>query len=148
MTYTLRPATPEDCRAVWLWRNDPVSRAASLETAVVPFETHQAWFDQALTDPGRVLMIGMAADGSKVGLLRLDRMADGGMRIGVNIAPEWRGRGAGRVLLAQVVAGARGERLTAEVRSDNLASIRLFDGAGFARKGEADGVILFGRPPG
>jgi ribosomal protein S18 acetylase RimI-like enzyme len=143
--FGLRPATRHDCRDVWLWRNDPVSRAASHDTGAIPYALHTAWFDAALADPARILMIGTASDRSSVGLVRLERMADRGLRIGINIAPEWRGRGVGRALLAEVLSATPGARLTADVRSDNLASIRLFSGAGFARRGEADGIVVFER---
>ena len=145
LSVNLRPATPADARRVWAWRNDPASRAASLNLAQIPYPAHEAWFSAALADPARTLLIGATAEGEAVGMVRFDRMAAVETRVSIAIDPAWRGRGVGRVLLAQAVARRLGEPLRAEVRDGNAASLRLFEGCGFQRLSQQDGVVLFGR---
>ncbi len=129
----VRPAELCDSRDVWNWRNDPDTRSASRETAPVPWDVHEAWFARALSDPSKILLVGVDLETrDKVGLVRLDQLESGQRLVGINMAPEWRGRGVGRQLLAKALERASG-RLLAEVRPENTASIRLFEKLGFRR---------------
>ena len=143
----VRPAEAADAEDVWRWRNDAESRAASRNTEPVPWPAHQAWFARALREPAKTLLIGVDPDAAaKVGLVRFDVTAEGERLIGVNVAPERRGQGYGARLLAAALAAVRGTgNLVAEVRRDNAASVRLFEGLGFRRRSEAGDFIVFER---
>ncbi len=54
---TLRPAGQEDCRRVWLWRNDEETRRASFDSSPIPFETHEPWFRESLRRPDRKIYV-------------------------------------------------------------------------------------------
>ena len=54
----LRRANPADAIDVWRWRNDPVTRAMSRSQGETTRESHLAWFDAALADFRRTLLIG------------------------------------------------------------------------------------------
>lgn len=130
---TLRPATPEDCRQVWLWRNDPDTRRASFDSAPIPWAAHEAWFRRSLEQEDRQLWV-VLAEGAACGMARLDtsgREAE----VSINLAPEWRRRGVGPaalLALADVAFRIRGiERLVASVKPDNQASLSAFRKAGF-----------------
>ena len=143
----IRLAQPEDAEAVWRCRNDGDSRAASRNTAEVAWPEHQAWFSRALTDPARVLLIGVETGSDrKVGLVRFDTLENGERLVGVNVAPEQRGRGLSAPLLAAGIARLSSPaQLVAEVRRDNVASLRLFEGLGFRRREESGDFIVFER---
>lgn len=142
----VRPAETSDAEDVWRWRNDAESRSASRQTDEVPWPEHEAWFARAIRDPDKTLLIGSdPATGEKVGLVRLDRRADGARLVGINIAPEQRGRGHGTRLLKAALAAAGSDRLIAEVRKENARSMRLFEEAGFRRVGAADGFVTLQR---
>jgi len=144
---TIRPATLDDMKAVFDWANDPGTRKASFTSTEIPWETHVAWYSASLESGDRVLLIA-ERDGERLGLLRFDRHRDreGWERcsIGINIAPEQRGKGLGTTLLVQGVDEARKVgigTIIAEIRPDNVASVRAFEKAGyvFLEEGEQTG---------
>ncbi len=133
---TLRPAGEGDARRLLDWANDASTRAASFDREPITWEEHVEWLDAVLADPGRRLWIGQVA-GRAVGQVRVDRAPDGTGLVSIGLAPEARGRGLGRALLAAGLDAAARElgihRARAIVRADNLPSRRLFEAAGFTR---------------
>ena len=141
----IRRAELCDARDVWGWRNDPETRSASRETEPVPWDAHEAWFARALEEPTKTLLIGIDPETrEKVGLVRFDRLESGHRLVGINVAPNWRGRGVGARLLAEALERQEGS-LVAEVRPDNRASIRLFEKLGFRRRTQSGGFLVFER---
>lgn len=70
-TYLLREAVPSDCRLLYDWRMDPVTRAGSFCHDTFPYEEHEQWFRKLMADPCRKQFI----------LLRLPAgVATGGIR--------------------------------------------------------------------
>ena len=65
-TYLLREAVPSDCRLLYDWRMDPVTRAGSFCHDTFPYEEHEQWFRRLMADPCRKQFI----------LLRLPAQAD------------------------------------------------------------------------
>jgi UDP-2,4-diacetamido-2,4,6-trideoxy-beta-L-altropyranose hydrolase len=134
---TLRPATPEDCRQVWLWRNDEGTRAASFDTSPISFETHERWFHESLRHRDRHVYI-VLVDGQEAGVVRLDVAGARGI-VNIHLAPEWRGRGVGPRTLAALEDVAFGPlhltRMEAEVKAGNAASLAAFQKVGFTLVG-------------
>ena len=134
---TLRPATPEDCRQVWLWRNDEGTRAASFDTSPISFETHERWFHESLRHRDRHVYI-VLVDGQEAGVVRLDVAGARGI-VNIHLAPEWRGRGVGPRTLAALEDVAFGSlhltRMEAEVKAGNPASLAAFQKVGFTLVG-------------
>ncbi|HUO13280.1 MAG TPA: GNAT family N-acetyltransferase [Caulobacteraceae bacterium] len=137
----VRPATQDDCRVIWLWRNDPLTRAMSRMPDAVPWETHRAWFTKVLADPARTILVGEVA-GDSVGMVRLDRGNE--TEVSIEIAPSQRGRGLGRALLEAALEGVAG-RLVADVKTENTASRLLFERAGFVPDAPKSGLIRYRR---
>ncbi|MBX3126678.1 MAG: GNAT family N-acetyltransferase [Polyangiaceae bacterium] len=135
----LRPATAEDCRRVYEWANDPVTRRASFHSAEITWAEHSMWFEASLANPRRQLFIG-EADGEPCALLRLDHGPDQCAEIGINLAPGQRGRRLGTPLLraaSQLAESSQVRRLVAHIKPDNPASLRTFVSAGYQPAGEA-----------
>jgi pseudaminic acid synthase len=137
----VRRATNDDALDVLAWRNDPTTRAMSRDTAIIEEAEHAAWFERALGDPRRLLLIGEEG-GDKVGMVRIDRGETS--EISININPRLRGRGRGAALLAKALARFDGP-LLARVKHGNVASKRLFGKAGFTLVGEHDGMLCYRR---
>ena len=132
---SLRPARPDDCRLVFDWANDPATRAASFHSEVIAFEDHARWYEGSLGGTRRYLRIA-ELDAAPVGLVRFDRLDADETRaeIGINLAPEHRGRRlAVPILLAATEeASALGLRtVVARIRPENAPSIRAFERAGY-----------------
>lgn len=131
---TLRPATGQDTRPVWAWRNAPEIRATAIDTAEIPWESHSAWFARRIADPKCVMLIAEEG-GNGVGVVRFDLDAETAT-VSIFLAPGHAGRGMGRAVLQ---AGERRvetlhpeiRRFLADVRPENGASIALFKAADY-----------------
>jgi RimJ/RimL family protein N-acetyltransferase len=132
----VRPAGPHDAELLLAWANDPLTRAAGFHPRPIEPEEHRAWLAERLASSSSRLLIGLA-DGQPFGQIRLERAEDGVAEVSIAIAPEARGRGLGRQLLDTGLAAALADRsfavsaFVARIRPGNVASIRLFGGAGF-----------------
>ena len=141
---TLRKATPDDAADLLAWRNDPLTRAMSRNSDPVEAADHARWFQRALQDPTCTLLIG-EDDGRKIGMVRLSRGEE--TEVSINLNPAVRGRGLSRELLTKALAQESGA-LLAVIKPENLASIRLFEGAGFVLEETRDGLARYVRAAG
>ena len=57
MPYLLRPAVEDDKLDILGWRNQPQVRKAMLTQEEISLETHLSWWDKAMADPTRRLLI-------------------------------------------------------------------------------------------
>ncbi|QOZ52009.1 UDP-2,4-diacetamido-2,4,6-trideoxy-beta-L-altropyranose hydrolase [Bradyrhizobium sp. CCBAU 53338] len=134
-TLTLRRAAVEDARRLWLWRNDPGTRALFGDTRAVPWDTHSAWFASRLADPTTLIFI-LELDGRPCGNVRFHTELTGTATVSIALARHIRGQGhgAGALVLACREAFRQGfcERIEARVKRENLASQRTFLKSGFA----------------
>lgn len=133
-----RPATMEDAQLLFDWRNDPSTRAASHNTQAIEFSSHVQWLERALADKNRRLLIAMV-DGIAVGTCRTDH-AGGATELSWTVAPHARGKGIGRKMVTEL-ARATQPPLTAEIRADNAASIKIAEAAGFSIVRASDGIL-------
>jgi RimJ/RimL family protein N-acetyltransferase len=141
----LRRATVDDASDVLAWRNDPESIAASKTPKPVDRADHLQWFQRAIGDPNRLILVG-EEDSQKIGMVRFDHRPDHWL-VSINLAPSARGKGYGRKALSGAIDALRAEvgqcRIVAEVKSDNTPSLRLFEALGFVRQGEQEGFQSF-----
>jgi UDP-2,4-diacetamido-2,4,6-trideoxy-beta-L-altropyranose hydrolase len=154
---TVRRATTDDAMLLLAWANDPVTRAAGFRPDPIDAATHRAWLDERLASPSSRLFVGLERD-TPVGQVRLDVEADGRAEVGIAVAPGARRRGIGRRLLeAGLAAGLADPALhievfVARIRPGNVASLALFDRAGFRAAGTdvVAGVpcLVYERPAG
>jgi spore coat polysaccharide biosynthesis predicted glycosyltransferase SpsG len=126
-----RPATLKDSRLLWLWRNDPLTRAGSRSTAEVPWDEHLRWLAASLAERDRRLYLVSDAVGA-VGTVRWDRVRtpeplgspaggeDHEWEVSVTVAPQRRGQSLARPLLR---AGERA--LSEETSAPPTASARV-----------------------
>ena len=137
----LRRATAADADLLLGWANDPATRAASFHPDPIDAAGHESWLAARLASPTTTFWIGEDGGGRPVGQVRVE-----GEEISISVAPDLRGRGFGRALLAAAVEEAGRtlpiERLLARVRVDNPASLSLFAGAGFVElsRGLCEGI--------
>lgn len=140
----LRAATAEDCRAVWLWRNDVETRRASFDSSFIEYETHRRWFLESLERPERKIYI-VLEDGEACGVVRLDVTA---RQATVSIFLDRRRQGHGlgpRALDAVADVAGRDLHLNcllALIKPDNDASLAAFKRAGFTPSPTAPAVTM------
>lgn len=127
----LRPATPDDARRAFDWRNDPATRTVSRNAAALDWDAHAAWFDQALADPTRQLFVGYVGD-VPVGFIRLDKSDGHDVEVSLYLDPALHGLGLGGPLLRAVEPHVPdGAAILAEVLGGNETSARLFAANGY-----------------
>lgn len=136
----LRKATMEDAERLFQWRNDPVTRAASINRDPVAWHDHLAWLEASLTNPLREILI--AEDGVPLGTVRLDK--DLRTEVSITLAPAARGHGQATSLIA-LATQTKGP-FVARIRPDNPASRRAFQKAGFQFTHHAEGMDWFLKP--
>lgn len=138
MPETLRPADISDAKRLWEWRNDDDARRASLNTEPVPWERHLEWLTARLHDPATRLLV-LEVNGVPAGQARLDVHEDEA-ELSFALAPDFRGRGLGAVLVERAAGhacaqlGVRAVRAIA--KAANVRSLKAFERAGFERAGE------------
>lgn len=131
----LRPATHDDAELLFAWRNDPVTRAASFDTQIVPRAAHLTWMRHSLKSGDRFIRIA-ELDDRAIGVIRLDRVRDAAT-LSITLAPEVRGKRLAATLLRHAIRDATDlgiGRIDAMIRSSNAASRRAFTAAGFAER--------------
>ena len=138
---TLRPATEADEALLLEWANDPVTRGAGFRPDLITADEHRRWFADRIRSATSRLYIGMSGS-TPVGQVRLDRLPDGRVEVGIAVAPEARGRGMGGAILRRAMdegrrdGGLAARTFQARTRPHTAASRGLFRGAGFGGAGE------------
>jgi UDP-2,4-diacetamido-2,4,6-trideoxy-beta-L-altropyranose hydrolase len=132
-----RPANSDDCRTIWEWANDPVTRRMSFSSEPIAWETHVQWFEHRLKDASCLFLIGEDQSGTPIGQVRYEGEKPYEVTISVSIAPEFRGRGYGEAMIALSIDELlpHPKLIHAYIKPDNLASIRAFEKAGFVDHG-------------
>ena len=131
---TVRGAVPEDCRIIWEWWNDPVTREMMKANDIVPWEDHRAWYGKMIEDRDRVPYVGLV-NSQPAGVFRYDLQAIGVYDVSINLNPAFRGKGYATRLLVKSIEYLRGEREVARIfamlKKVNIPSMKTFAGAGF-----------------
>lgn len=123
-----RPATMDDAIDIWHWRFDGNAAQYYRQTRVPTLEQHMAWFEQALADPQR-LMIVVDDEGQPIGHVRFDLSQDSEAEVSICLAPGARGKRLAYPVLRAALSLARRRgirRVTAAVHRENLSSLALF----------------------
>jgi UDP-2,4-diacetamido-2,4,6-trideoxy-beta-L-altropyranose hydrolase len=138
---TLRPATDEDSRALWMLANEPSVRQQSFDPSSITWETHAAWFKRISGSPAARMWV-MVGESGLAGQIRYEARATDA-EIGISVAPSFRGFGLSARLLVSTWATACRELGTRRARgivfATNVSSAAAFREAGF---GETGGLQL------
>jgi RimJ/RimL family protein N-acetyltransferase len=126
MQMYLRDAKESDVDVLLIWRNDPVTRQNSLNQSVVRRQDHKKWFYERMMSPNCDLLIA-EVDSTPVGVARLDWDSSiANCDLSFTVAPEHRGKGFGLEMLRLALKRLHNVRVCAEVRTSNVASLRIF----------------------
>ena len=136
----VRPVSAADRDILLEWANDPTTRSNGFTPEAISFEDHGRWFARRLADPDTRIWILEGRSGVPVAQVRYER-AGGAAEVGISVSRADRGKGHGTAILiatADLAARELGVReLVALVLPDNLASVRIFEKAGYRPAGEA-----------
>jgi len=130
-----RLATPEDCRRIWEWRNEPATRESSFDDQIIPYEDHESWFLSKMQDPGIRIFIAMNEENLDIGYVRFNISA-ADAEISISVDKDQRGQGIGSATIQgasdQILSSDAANRVIAYVKDDNPASLKAFRRAGFS----------------
>ncbi len=140
MKIVLRTADFNDCDMLFSNRNDELTRKNSLDTAPIDFKSHQEWLVRCLHDPQRALFI-FEVENEAVGTSRLDRFPEY-TQMSWSVFPAYRKRGYGVLLVRETLKHAKG-LVRAEVKSENTASKKIAEKAGFVLQEEKNGLCQY-----
>ncbi len=135
----LRAATLYDRNALFRWRNDIRVRAQSIQPDLIAWEEHCAWLEALVLNPNQTLLIA-EVDDFPVGVLRFDVRASALNETHAIVSIYRVPGGTGKSLAAQMlVAGHQAlnkeypelQSIYAEIKPENVASIRAFLAAGY-----------------
>jgi len=141
MSFKIESANLSHSENIWKWRNDPITLSVCRNANEVSWEDHDSWFNRSLENPDRYFYIGVSVtpdDETPIGVIRFDVSSSfpEQCEVSINIAPSARGKRFGCLLLNDGTQRFVGEicrpiRIFAEVKMDNLVSMRLFASAGY-----------------
>ena len=147
MIVIARKANMGDCKEVFEWRNDSITRQMSFTSNVVLWEDHLRWYELSLASEKRLLLICEAKEkvkNIKLGIVRFDFVDDGRIsEISINLSPSVRGKGYGKECLKKSIFYMADEwpmckLITANVKKINETSKRVFEQVGFNVVAEDD----------
>lgn len=141
---TLRDANSDDSDLLFAWRNDSVSRKASHCIAAINKQDHDIWFNNSLSSKTRCIFIAEIADVA-VGTVRCD-LINSEYLLSWTVAPEYRGKRVAKKML-QLFTEQIDDAICAQIKVDNLASVRVAESVGMKLDKEANGVLYYRRPP-
>lgn len=135
----LRFVEKEDLKDLYKWRNDKVTRKSSFNTKKIRKEDHIKWFNESIANPKKHIFIIMDEKNAKVGQIRFDRKGKAA-DISISIAPSYRRKGYGTTAIKKGCGlyfnNFDVSHIMAEVKKENLSSIRAFETSGFKKHKE------------
>ena len=142
----LRFADFEDAEDLLKWRNDENTRNASFNTKEINVEEHKKWFKESLRNPERNIFIICDMNCHKLGQIRFDKIGDSA-EIDITIDTDFRHQGIGSIALKKAskcyMDNFHVDRLIGKVKTDNIASMKTFENAGFIVSNELDEYVEF-----
>lgn len=135
LDFTLRKAFADDAEDIFEWRNNELTRAMSLNSVEIIWEDHKFWYENAINSPNEIILIG-DSNKQSIGVVRFTRSQPERVLVSINLNPNFRGMGLGKLLLGESVKWLEREhgeikKIFAEIKTENLVSIAMFKSCGF-----------------
>lgn len=144
----LRNVEIEDSEQLFIWANDPGVRQNAFEQNPIDRATHEQWFAAKMHSPACHFFIAIDKEDKPVGQIRFDRSGDSA-EVDISIESSQRKKGRGIELLSRGIAkllhNTDINRIHAVVKSENCASRKMFEQAGFFSSGKTQvkGIDVF-----
>jgi L-amino acid N-acyltransferase YncA len=150
MERTLRKVTTNPASAAFFQearflldlRNEPEARRMFVDTDVISWETHLAWYSEAVNNPKRHIYI-IQYQSADAGMVRLDGDEEDSTvaELSITLAPDFRGKGLGPLAIqkgCEEGAGLGYQTILARIKNTNQRSIQAFQKVGFVTFGEEE----------
>ena len=144
----IRPANLKDCKSLFDWQSDKLSRTMFFNGSSPSIEEHEVWFKSSLCNVDRALYVGELGY-KKLGVCRFDFLESEQLaEVSINMNPSMRGCGLGKKFLFESIEcylEKNKYNLLAKVKPNNLASLNVFESAGFESFASDEGMIVLRR---
>lgn len=125
----LREVTFDDWKILLDWRNDYTTRTNSINSSIIPENSHKSWLLDSLQNVNRKIYI-LENNSISIGTIRSDKISKDTYILSWAISPDYRGKGYGSKILEIYLKDKSGNFL-AEIKTENLASIKMVEKNGF-----------------
>ena len=144
----IRPADLNDCKSLFDWLSDELSRTMFFNGSSQSIEEHEVWFKNSLCNVDRVLYVGELGY-KKLGVCRFDFMESEMLtEVSINMNPSMRGSGLEEKFLFESIEcylEKNKYNLLAKVKPNNLTSLNVFKSAGFESIASDESMIVLRR---
>jgi len=144
----IRPADFNDCKSLFDWLSDELSRTMFFNGSSQSIEEHEVWFKNSLCNVDRVLYVGELGY-KKLGVCRFDFMKSEMLaEVSINMNPSMRGSGLEEKFLFESIESYLEKNkynLLAKVKPKNLTSLNVFESAGFESIASDESMIVLRR---
>lgn len=126
----IRKALMNDAKDIYDWRNHPEVRKMSFDSNVFSWDSHIEWFKRK-KDSIYIFL----HENKKIGSVRFDEMPNV-VKINVMVNPEYFGKKYGNKIIklgteTYMREHGNGKPIVAEIKGDNIASLKAFEKAGY-----------------
>ena len=133
---SFRVVTKQDCRDLWLWRNNSDVRKWSFEGEEIEYESHKKWFEKKFKDKKMRIYIVQNSKGEKIGQIRFEEKTNMLTHVNINLNPKFIGKGFGSKIIKIATKSFMKERsnvknIIAEIVAGNVISRKAFQKAGY-----------------
>lgn len=145
----LRIATIHDASILFEFVNEAESLKWKIRTThPIKWHEHQKWLGSRLNNKNCFIWI-IVCDGLDAGQVRLEKLSHS-VEVDIYVAPNFRRRNIANHALNHAIKHSKSNwvrmPVTAKVKSQNHASIKLFLGAGFLQKCKVADILSFELP--
>ncbi|MEM2916591.1 MAG: GNAT family N-acetyltransferase [Candidatus Woesearchaeota archaeon] len=132
--------TEKDARRVMMWRNDPLTLAMSFHQEPKVWETFWPEYCNMYFSNPRLPPLFALHNSNEIAFLKFSQYIAGigvpenAVDIGIIIAPEWRNKGLGSIVLREAAHRMLGQgfsAVVAEIKRENAPSTAAFRNAGY-----------------
>ena len=139
--FNIRLVKEDDSEDLYNWRNDKRVRVWCCGEKTIDFNDHEKWFRSKIESDKTKIFIAENVIGEKLGQVRFDE-TEKGTYISVNLNPDFLGKGIGAKLISSAtnryLRDFNTKKIYAEIKDDNISSIKAFEKAGYKFLKEED----------
>ena len=138
----IRKVQINDWKILFDWRNDIETRKNSHNMELVKEDDHKKWLKSVLENKNRELFIALE-DKQPCGTIRADfDEQQKTYELSWTISPDFRGQGIGKKMV-KLLVDRMNNKIRAEIKNGNIASVRIAECAGLTFKKEENGILHY-----
>ena len=146
----VRKANNKDIYDIYNWRNDPITKKMSKNKSSINLDEHKDWFNKKKRDENTLILMCIEKHfNKKIGVVFFNlNERNKSSNISINLDPLNRNKGYGSECLSISINFFKKyfencDKIFAEIKNDNISSIKTFEKIGFIKIKENKNMMLF-----